>query len=374
MMVPMTAVGAARITALRWSLAVVALILCAAAIVGSLFGGYVRSQLLSDRFVTATAPLAHDPQVRQLLADTVTAQVSGHLDNHALTSDINSILQHFGVGPVGAQAAAIVRPYVVNYLDSSQFDRVWTQVVTLAHNDLVTELHGGTGKAMTVEGDTLRLDIRPVVAAVKQSLVDSGISAAKAVPDVSVKVTLITSPDVQPALRDGQWFASWSPWLPVAAVGLLGLALLAAPRRRRALLVGAAILTVMFAALLAAIPLTRGWMGDHAAPRPPSTRPAVLDIFDVLAHPLITWTRIATAAALAVTLALAVLSGLARRRPDAMTDGLTEPSSDDETEVFAAAEPAPDETTVLLARRPEGDTVPAGETIPTGQTIPTGDP
>src|SRR5262249_40698687 len=172
MMVPMTAARAARITALRWSLAVVALILCAAASIGSLFGGYVRSQLLSDRFVSASAPLAHDPHVRQLLADTVTAQVSGHLDHHALSSDLNSLLQHFGIGPVGAQAAALVRPYVVNYLASPEFDRVWTQVVTLAHDDLVTEVHGGTGQAMTVEGDTLRLDIRPVVAAVKQSLVD----------------------------------------------------------------------------------------------------------------------------------------------------------------------------------------------------------
>src|SRR5262249_4674292 len=157
MMVPMTAARAARITALRWSLAVVALVLCAAAIVGSLFGGYVRSQLISDRFVTATAPLAHDPHVQALLADAVTAQVSGHLDHHALTSDLNSILRHFGVGPVGAQTAAIVRPYVVNYLASPQFDRVWTQVVTLAHDDLVTELHGGTGTALAVEGDTLRL-------------------------------------------------------------------------------------------------------------------------------------------------------------------------------------------------------------------------
>jgi hypothetical protein len=359
MMVPMTAARAARLTALRWSLAVVALVLCAAATVASLIGGYVRSDLLSDRFVSATAPLARDPQVQQMLADTVTTQVSGHLDDHTLTSDLNSILQHFGVGPVGAHAAAIVRPYVVRYLASPQFDQVWTQVVTLAHHDVVTELHGGTGTALTVEGDTLRLDIRPVIAAVKQSLVDSGISAAKAVPDISVHVTLVTSPDVPTALAYGRWYATWSPWLPFAAAGFLGLALLAAPRRRRALLIGAALITVAFAGLLAAVPLVRGRIGDHATPQPPSTRPAVLDIFDVLTHPLITQTRIATAAALVVTLALAVLTGVARRRADASA----EPGADEETEVLSAVERAPgrDETTVLLARSADDDTVPTGE-------------
>lgn len=363
MMVAMTAARAARITVLRWSLAVVALVLCAAATTASLISGYVRSELLSDRFVSATAPLARDPQVRQMLVDTITTQVSGHLDDHALTSDINSILARFGVGPVGASTAAIVRPYVVRYLASPAFDRVWTQVVTLAHDDVVTDLHGGTGTALTVDGDTLRLDIRPVVAAVRQSLVDSGISAAKAVPDVSVHVTLVTSPDVPTALAAGRWFADWSPWLPVAAAGFLGLALLAAPRRRRALLIGAAIITVTNACLLVAVPLARARFGDHAVPRPPSTRPAVLDIFDTLARPLITETRIATVAALVVTLALAVLTGVARRRAAGGTKRAAEPGGDEETEVLTAAEPAParDEATVLLVRPAEDDTVPAGE-------------
>src|SRR5262249_58186622 len=114
--------------------------------------------------------------------------------------------------------------------------------------------------------------------------------------------------------------------------------------------------TVMCAGLLAATPLARSGLGDHAAPRPPSTGPAVLDIFDVLAHPLITWTRIATAAALVVTLALAVLGGLARRRPDA-------PGGVDTADtVGLATEPPGDETTVLLARSSEDETVPITET------------
>jgi hypothetical protein len=217
MMVPMTAAETARPTALRWSLAVIALVLAAAATVSTLIGGYVRYELLSDRFVSATAPLAHDARVQQALTDAVTAQISGHIDDHALTADLNSLLQHLGVGPVGAHAAAVVRPYVVRYLASPQFDAVWTQVVTLAHADVVTELHGGSGTALSVSGDTLRLDIRPVVAAVKQSLVDSGISAAKAVPDVSVQVTLVTSANVPDALRYGQWYTRWSAWLPAAA-------------------------------------------------------------------------------------------------------------------------------------------------------------
>src|SRR5262249_30571976 len=156
------------------------------------------------------------------------------------------------------------------------------------HDDVVTELHGGTGTALTVEGDSLRLDVAPVVAAVKQILIDDGITAARAVPDVSVQVTLVTSPDVPDILRDGRWFTRWSAWLPVAAAVLFGLGLLAAPRRRAALLVGAGILTVGFAGLLVALPAARAWAGDHAAPRPPSTQPVVLHLYDVLAQPLVT--------------------------------------------------------------------------------------
>jgi hypothetical protein len=118
------------------------------------------------------APLARDPAIQQAIADQVTAQVLTHLDVPGLTNQ------------------------VVRAVQSDAFADAWTQANRVAHDELVKALTGEGGGAVTVEGDTVSLDLAPIIAVVKQRLVDSGFALAARVPEVDASFVLFQSEDI----------------------------------------------------------------------------------------------------------------------------------------------------------------------------------
>ncbi|HEY2792625.1 MAG TPA: hypothetical protein VGJ28_09725, partial [Micromonosporaceae bacterium] len=252
--------------AVRWTLAVVVLLLSAVLLVSAVIGRYVRTGLLNtDAFVSATAPLASDAAVQTLIADQVTDQITGHLNSQRLNDQVTSLLDRFGLppglasalGPLADRATTFIRPYVERFVQSDAFAQIWSDLIRLAHGDVVNILSGRAppDAAIAVNNDQVTLDLAPVVDRVKTALVADGLTAVKALPEIPVQVTVVRSERISTIERYARIFNRYADWLPWAGLALLIAGLLLVPRR----LTGTAIWLGAMVILLVALLLTVPW-------------------------------------------------------------------------------------------------------------------
>ncbi|MGW6918801.1 hypothetical protein ACWGB8_34015 [Kitasatospora sp. NPDC054939] len=208
----------------------------------SLLTVWTKSEITdTDRYVATMAPLARDPAIQAAITDRVTDEVMKYIPVGSLLDDIapedrprldallGSISQALGDGLSG-----FVHGQVARVVASEGFATVWTDVNRSAHAALVRMLTGEGGGAVEVQGNTVLLDLAPVIARVKTELVDNGLSIASKIPEVHTSFTLVQSdaiPKVQTAFRllDLAGF-----WLPVLTVACAVAGVLLAGRRRRA--------------------------------------------------------------------------------------------------------------------------------------------
>ena len=93
---------------------------------------------------------------------------------------------------------------------------------------------------MTIENDTVSVNMAAFIATVKAQLVASGFSLAERIPAVDVSFVLFQSEDITRARAGFNLLNTLGVWLPVVALVLLGLGVYVARDHRRAL-VGAAL-------------------------------------------------------------------------------------------------------------------------------------
>jgi hypothetical protein len=120
-------------------------------------------------------------------------------------------------------------------VQSDAFADAWVQANRVAHEQLVAALTGEGGGAITVEDDTVSLNLAPFIQTVKQRLVDAGFSLAARVPEVNASFVLFQSADVTRAHRAFNLLDTLGIWLPVAALVLLAAGVYLARDHRRAL-------------------------------------------------------------------------------------------------------------------------------------------
>jgi hypothetical protein len=288
---------------LRWTVAVVILALSASLLVSGVVGRYVRTDLLNtDAFVAATAPLASDPAVQTLLADQVTSQITTHLNAQSLQRQVASVLRRLklppgaaaAIGPLAEYATSFIRPYVERFLQSPAFAQLWAGLIRLAHGDVVGILAGNRspGATLNAVGDTVTIDVGPIVSDIKAVLVADGFTVVSAVPDVSTHLTVVRSTAVTKTQRYGRLFNRYANWLPLAGLLLLVAGLVLVPRRGIGTLIWLAILAVLLVGVLVAIPWGRREVAtqltasglDHTA---------AVSTYDALVRTLVTAVRLA---------------------------------------------------------------------------------
>lgn len=186
-------------------------------------------------FVAVTAPLAADQQVQNVVSAQVSKQVVGSL----------------GLGDVlGDALTKAVDSVVLGVLDTAAFAQVWSGAMAGAQRALMAGL---SGNGITAEGDNVTLDLSPVLAGVRQGLLDRGLSPAETsdVPKLQITLDMIDAD----AMRSAQavYRVVWpvAPVLPWLA-GLLLIAAVALARRRGRMVVGAG-LVVAGSALLVSV-------------------------------------------------------------------------------------------------------------------------
>jgi hypothetical protein len=238
----------------RWRTIVAVLLIVLGCVLAPLAGVAVwaRNQVTNtDRYVRTVAPLAADPAIQAAVADQITAQIFTYLDIQGLTNQVVDALAARGLrprvadqlrgfaAPLASGIQSFVRTEVGKIVQSQAFADAWVQANRVAHQALVKALTGQGGGAVTVEGDTVNLNLAPFIETVKQRLVASGFGLAARIPEVNASFVLFDVKNLTRARSAFDLLNTLGIWLPIIALVLLGVGVFVAKDHRRAL-VGAA--------------------------------------------------------------------------------------------------------------------------------------
>ncbi|WP_063772133.1 hypothetical protein [Kitasatospora mediocidica] len=275
----------------------------------------------TDRFVSALAPLAHNPDVQAAVTNRITNAAVQQIDVAGVVNQLSTGAADQGVpprlaqlinglsGPLTSALTDLIHSAADRVVTSDAFATVWEQALRAGHATMNKALTGEGGGAVQLTNNEVTLDIAPAVQLVKAQLVDAGFAAAAKIPDIHTDFVIFSSPDLAKVKSAVRLLEILGNWLPVIAVLVAAAGVYTAVNRRRAL-VGAAI-GVGAAMLLLGVALAvfRSYFIDHL---PSDASPAAAGaVFDAL----VTFLRQAVrgVGALAVLVALgALLSGPSR--------------------------------------------------------------
>jgi hypothetical protein len=169
----------------------------------------------------------------------LTNQAVDALAERVLTPTLATQLRALAV-PIANGVLSFTRSQVGKVVESDAFADAWVQANRVAHAELVKALTGEGGGAVTVENDTVSLNLAVFIETVKQRLVDSGFSVAARIPTVNASFVLFQSEDITRVRSGFNLLNTLGVWLPVIVIVLLVLGVYVAKDHRRAL-VGAAL-------------------------------------------------------------------------------------------------------------------------------------
>jgi hypothetical protein len=253
----------------RWRTVVAALLIVVACVLAPLSAVaiWTRNQVTNtDRYVATVSPLASDPAIQKAIADQITAQVFTYIDIKGLTTQaldalssrglspqVTSQLEAFSV-PIANGVQSFTRDQVGKIVASDAFTNAWIQANRTAHAELVKALTGEGGGAVTVENDTVSVNLAAFIQTVKAQLVASGFTLAERIPEVNASFVLFQSKDITRVRSGFNLLNTLGIWLPILAIVLLVLGVYVAKDHRRALIgaaVGVAVSMVVLALALA---------------------------------------------------------------------------------------------------------------------------
>jgi hypothetical protein len=201
----------------------------------------------TDRYVTTVAPLASDPAIQNAIADRITAEIFTQLDVVGITNQAVDALAERGLPPLVATqlhglaeplssgVESFVRTEVGKVVASDAFANAWTTANRTAHQALVAALTGETREGITIENDTVSINLGPIIQEVKQRLVDRGFGLASRIPNVNPSFTLVQSDYIAKARGAFNLLNAIGNWLPVVALFFLAIGIYIAKGHRRAL-------------------------------------------------------------------------------------------------------------------------------------------
>jgi hypothetical protein len=253
----------------RWRTVVATLLIVVACVLAplSVVAVWTRNQVTNtDRYVATVSPLASDPAIQQAIADQITAQVFTYIDIRGLTTQALDALSSRGLSPqvtrqleafsvpIANGVQSFTRDQVGKVVASDAFTNAWIQANRTAHAELVKALTGEGGGAVTVENDTVSVNLAAFIQTVKAQLVASGFTLAERIPEVNASFVLFQSKDITRVRSGFNLLNTLGVWLPIIMLILLVLGVYVAKDHRRALVgaaVGVAVSMVVLALALA---------------------------------------------------------------------------------------------------------------------------
>lgn len=245
----------------------------------------------TDAYVAAMAPLASDPAVQNAVAVRITGEV----------------MQKIDVGPFQEGVRSLLYEAVISFSATDSYKTAWNTVNRAAHTAFEQALTSDSG-------DSVSVDLAPVIEQVKQQLSADGLPFADQLPVGRTRTTILDSDGLGVAreIFDGLQIAGvWLPiatLLPAAAAVLLAVRTARGRRARRAFIGLGIALAVGGVLLRIAVTLGRGLALDDLPAD--VDRPAASAVYDALTATL----RTTAWWVLGAGLALAAVAWLAQRR------------------------------------------------------------
>ncbi|MET8943322.1 hypothetical protein ABZX30_06975 [Streptomyces sp. NPDC004542] len=236
----------------------------------------------TGRYVTAVAPLAGDPDVRDAIADTAA----------------DSILREAGVG--GALRGTVrpfVRDAVRSFTRTRAFRLAWDAGNRAAHDAVLRALRDDRA----VPDRPVTVDLAPVTAQVKRQLTHDHVPLAAHIPVAHTAVPVLPARELGRLRKGFHVLEVAGFWLPVAAVVFAAAGIVLAVHRRRAV-TAAALGTALGGALLA-LALTVGRRLTLADLPDDVSPPAAGAVYDALTETLRTVAWLLLVCGLTVALA-----------------------------------------------------------------------
>jgi hypothetical protein len=275
----------------------------------SLIAIYVRVTVLNtDRYVETMAPIARSPAVQHAVADKLDAAITSRVDVDALLRDALPPRADPLAPALATGLQQAIRSRIDTFVASDRFPQLWDDANRRVHSRVVDLLSAGKSKRLTLQGDTVYLDLGAAVDRVRQALSDRGLDrpAAAIPPSVDGRVTLLKSEGFVKARRGVHLLEGLAIVLPILALlCLAGHVALSRPRRRGLLRVGLG-LVVTALLLLALVGIGRSLYLD-AISQNVLPRDAAAEIFDSLIALLRTGVRVVAVAAVVIALIALVL-------------------------------------------------------------------
>jgi hypothetical protein len=291
------------------------LVLGCGLVAASVVAIWTRATVLNtDRYVATMAPIARSPAVQKTVADKLDAKITGAIDFEALARDVLPARADILAPAIQAGADSAIRQQLDRIVTSDRFGTVWDEANRRVHSRVVALLTTGSSKRLTLEGNTVYLDLSPAVERVKQGLRDRGlVRIADAIPPtVDGKVPLLTSDGFATARDAINLLKHLSILLPLLALLAFAGHVLLSDSRRRGLLRVALGIAITGLLLLAAVGIGRSaYLG--AVDKNVLPQDAAADIFDALISFFRGVVRIAVLAAIVLAL-LSLLAGKPGRR------------------------------------------------------------
>lgn len=209
---------------------------------------WVHNQVTNtDRFVATTSPLVRDPSIQAALTNRVTDTVFTYVDVRAAANQAIDALAAQGVPPrvtdrlhdltvpLANSVQGFVHSRVANLFASQQFAQTFDQVVRTAHTQANAVL-SGSASAIAIQGDKVTLDLGPFINDAKQQLVQTGFTAANAIPNVHPTIAIADAKGLVRARGVYNLLNTVAAWLPWITIAVLALGIYLARRHRRALI------------------------------------------------------------------------------------------------------------------------------------------
>ncbi|MGW6732225.1 hypothetical protein [Streptomyces sp. NPDC055013] len=253
----------------------------------------------TGRYVTAMAPLAHDPAVQGAVADTVGAGIMDAVGDRLDTSPVS---------PVSPESGA-VRPFVQDAVRSftrtEAFRTAWEAGNRAVHDAVLSALQDGRRGTVTV-------DLAPVTAQVKHRLTEDRIPFAHHIPVEHTDVPVLPAHELDRLRKGYDVLEVAGFWLPVSAAALAATGIAVAACRRRAVTATALGTALGGSLLLLTLVIGRRLTLDGLAEA--AHRPAAGAVYDALTQTLRTVSWLLITLGLTVALLCRLTDLLARRR------------------------------------------------------------
>lgn len=246
----------------------------------ALISAWARAELVdTNRFVSTFGPLVQQRPVQELMAQQATAAIDSSIDINGTVNSVFEGIADLGL-PAGASSAlalleapaadgvrSLINQAALQTVASPQFSAVWDTALRQTHQRTVSLLQGNADAAVQLSDDgTIALELGPVIAGVRQSLLDQGFTLAASIPELDRAIPLVSS-DALTATRTVYNLAvAVGFWLPILLILLAVVGVWLARNRLRALAWTLTGLTVSLLTLAIGVGVGRRFFVGSVAP------------------------------------------------------------------------------------------------------------